>query len=630
MRSGRTPDGTRVLWHPADGPTSARLTFRVGVADETLPTRGMTHLVEHLAHERIGLPLYECNAYVGAWCTSFDVSGDAPEVAAHLRELSAALCDLPLEQMDREVGVLRLEEARHGGVREDHLLVHRFGLRGPALSAVRETGLDHLRPQQVRDWARSAFTTGGAVLSVWGAEPSADWLALPAGPGRHLQRVQVLSGRASRWVEGPDPAVGLAVLAARRPATVTAWAWLHRRLRHRLRFEDRLVYDVDAQLTRFPGDRLDLGLWAASDVDRREDVVHAFREVVAQACAVGPGPGELLVGAPWSTRPDVTSADTVMGWLDAMARDWLCDGVAPAVSSGEGGATFTAEQVRSEIRQLVAESTWQLPQGCPPPRDLAPVDLAPTVDLRMPGRVFAGARHRDAGQRLVVGPVGVALHFGGSVALGTTWEDCQGFTRYPDGSREVTCLDGGTFLVRPWDWFEGAAAVAELDLVAPAHVVPDASSSPANAAVPPARLLSGLSRLSAVSLVVLLLATSLTGLLLAGSAPGSVHPVAVGLIAGVAFIGCGALLVALVQRLRVPRKRRRDPDVVGRTVVSVAVDRAMARADRPLALAIAVGAWAMTVVSLVIAAWRGVAFWPVAFLVVFAVRATREVARRPR
>ena len=42
-------DGIPCLWADLPGELGATLIFRVGMADESLVTRGITHLVEHLA-----------------------------------------------------------------------------------------------------------------------------------------------------------------------------------------------------------------------------------------------------------------------------------------------------------------------------------------------------------------------------------------------------------------------------------------------------------------------------------------------------------------------------------------------------------------------------------------------------
>ena len=48
--------GLRTFFAPVDGPVHAALSFRVGTADETLATHGVTHLVEHLVLAALGQP----------------------------------------------------------------------------------------------------------------------------------------------------------------------------------------------------------------------------------------------------------------------------------------------------------------------------------------------------------------------------------------------------------------------------------------------------------------------------------------------------------------------------------------------------------------------------------------------
>jgi hypothetical protein len=72
-------DGLSTYWVADSGPFHAVLAFRVGAADETLPTRGVCHLVEHLAIE----PQPRLYAHNG-WCTidstGFWAEGDRDEV----------------------------------------------------------------------------------------------------------------------------------------------------------------------------------------------------------------------------------------------------------------------------------------------------------------------------------------------------------------------------------------------------------------------------------------------------------------------------------------------------------------------------------------------------------------------
>ena len=72
-------DGLSTYWVANGGPFRAVLVFRVGQADETLPTRGICHLVEHLAIE----PQPRLYAHNG-WC-SIDSTGGAPAKARRRR-----------------------------------------------------------------------------------------------------------------------------------------------------------------------------------------------------------------------------------------------------------------------------------------------------------------------------------------------------------------------------------------------------------------------------------------------------------------------------------------------------------------------------------------------------------------
>ncbi len=359
MRSGRTPDGTRVLWHPADGPTSARLTFRVGVADETLPTRGITHLVEHLAHERIGLPLYEANAHVGVWCTTFSAGGEVDDVTAHLGVLGAALHDLPVGGCEGEIEILLLEAARRAPSQWEDLLVQRYGLRGLGLRLRRRGRTGPLRPEQVAEWARTAFTASGAVLSVHGAEPGDEWLQLPVGPPLPPADALPLPDRRSKWFTTSRQAVALGSLGRDEPSTTAAWWWLQRRMRQRLRVEDRAVYDVDMSMFALPHGSIELALAAVTHERRLDDVLAAVQDVVDETCSSTPTQEELAAHARWFARSRSTDRSAVQA-LDDLARSWLVEGTDPADHPGAVlDPVPSGDEVRRTLARLLDDATWR-------------------------------------------------------------------------------------------------------------------------------------------------------------------------------------------------------------------------------------------------------------------------------
>ena len=84
-------DGIRTVLAPAPGPVTAGLFFRVGVADETLATTGITHLVEHLALHRHGVSDLHYNGATAATYTLFHVTGTPGEVVTYLNGVCEAL-----------------------------------------------------------------------------------------------------------------------------------------------------------------------------------------------------------------------------------------------------------------------------------------------------------------------------------------------------------------------------------------------------------------------------------------------------------------------------------------------------------------------------------------------------------
>lgn len=104
-------DGIRTVLAAGSGPVTAGLFFRVGVADETLATTGITHLVEHLALHRHGLSDLHYNGATSATYTLFHVTGTPAEVTTYLNGVCAALRDLPLERLETEREILRTESA---------------------------------------------------------------------------------------------------------------------------------------------------------------------------------------------------------------------------------------------------------------------------------------------------------------------------------------------------------------------------------------------------------------------------------------------------------------------------------------------------------------------------------------
>lgn len=188
-----TVDGITTFWIQTPGPFQVALLFRVGVADETLPTRGITHLVEHLALYASSTRSDEANGFVDAERCVFYASGERGEVLDWLRRCAAALADLPLERLPAERRILRAEAVRgdNAGVHA-RLLDMRFGADGYGLGNYRELGLRWLGDEEVSAWARARFTRGNAVMWMTGEPPEELELPLLEGERCPPPRVEPL------------------------------------------------------------------------------------------------------------------------------------------------------------------------------------------------------------------------------------------------------------------------------------------------------------------------------------------------------------------------------------------------------------------------------------------------------
>lgn len=176
-------DGIPVLFARTTGPTRAGLMFRVGQVDETLPTNGVSHLVEHLALHRHGVTDYHYNGLTSTTTTQFVIQGTPDSVVAFVNDVCANLRDLPIGRLATEKRIIETEEATQPFAVNRQLPLWRYGARGYGLAGYQQWGMRTLDEDQVLEWAETRFTRGNAVLWYAGEQlPSGLKLDLPDGP----------------------------------------------------------------------------------------------------------------------------------------------------------------------------------------------------------------------------------------------------------------------------------------------------------------------------------------------------------------------------------------------------------------------------------------------------------------
>lgn len=477
-------DGVPALYAPTPGPLNAGLVFRVGTADETLATAGITHLVEHLALFDQNLVEVHHNGQTAETYTFFHVTGDASEVVRFMERICAALRDLPVERLETEKTILRTEAAnRAQGV--GALRLWRYGPRGLGLSGYDELGLSRLDAAAVRSWARTYFTRDNAVFFVTGEElperlaldlPAGTRMPVPTSPSALPQTPAFFCGREGRLL-----------LDAELPRSTEASVFSRiagRRLFRDLRQEGGYSYTAGADYLPWSGDRATVRLYADALPDHQDAALGAFVDAVAALRRVAPEDDELEV-VRRAHLGDLDLPDRGARLLLSTALNLLWG--AEIVSTDEQRARYeavTGEDVRRVGEQLWADALVEAPTGS--------LEWAGTVAApQWSTSAVSGTRFPRAGDEttvLVLGEEGVSLVSSrGPVTV--RFDECEAMSTRPDGARYLVGSDGFWVPVEPTLHPRLTADVVArlLDARVPAdRVIPLAARDPEEIPQPPA------------------------------------------------------------------------------------------------------------------------------------------------
>ncbi|MFC9287557.1 M16 family metallopeptidase [Streptomyces sp. NPDC057052] len=475
--SHTTVQGIPTLYTAGSGnEVSAGLFFRVGRADETLATAGITHLVEHLALHRLGLSDLHYNGATANAYTLFHVTGGEEEVVTHLNSVCAGLRDLPMDRLETEKEILRTEAASRGGGPQSPLALWRYGAQGYGLSSYNELGTWSLTPDQVRHWAETRFTRDNAVLWITSDHvPEGLDLGLPAGTRSPAPAATSALPVTPAYIHGDDGHVVLTSVLRRSTAAAVFADVLGRALFHDLRQQGGYSYTAEADYSPRDAEHATLTAHADALPQKQDAVVGGFVDTLAR----------LRAG-----RVEQSELDAVRGKLLKM-YDTPDLGAASlpsyALSLLLGHPLLSPEQHRAELDAVtvadlheVARQAWDSALIQVPGRgvDWAGFTLAPQSSPT----AVTGTRHpsrEDDRVALVIGAEGVTLETPkGPVTV--RYDACAAMTTRPDGARALTGHDGFAVTVEP-TLFEGVTAerVAALDAAVPAAcVVPMPARTP--------------------------------------------------------------------------------------------------------------------------------------------------------
>ncbi|MET8977716.1 insulinase family protein [Streptomyces sp. NPDC004539] len=458
--------GVPTLYAPGPGSEiTAGLMFRVGRADETLATAGLTHLVEHLALHRLGLSDLHYNGATATTYTLFHVTGTEQEVVTYLNSVCASLRELPLERLETEKEILRTEAAGRGG--SSQLPLWRYGAQGYGLTSYTELGTWSLTPDAVRYWAQTRFTRDNAVLWITGDHvPAGLDLTLP--PGTRIPAPPATSALpvTPAYIRGDDGNVVLSAVVRRSAAAMVFADLFGRALFHDLRQEGGYSYQADADYSPRDASYATITAYADALPKKQDAVVGGFVDTLAR----------LRAGTITAQELDSSRGRLVKQYDDPGA------GLLPgnALSLLLGHPVRSVEERRAELAAVtladvheVAQETWANALIQVPGRgvDWAGFTPAPQYSTTTP---TGGTQHRHLSEpdvTLTIAPDGVSLSTpGGPVTV--HYAACAAMTTRPDGSRSLTGHDGFSVTIEPTLYRAVTPdRIAAVDAAVPSHLV---------------------------------------------------------------------------------------------------------------------------------------------------------------
>lgn len=459
-----TRDGVPVLWTPQDGTLTGVLKFRVGWADETVLTRGLTHVVEHLAmYWTGGKQTYGLNAGVDGITTWFGAKGTPGEVASFLSGVCRALADPPMERLSAECRVLRAEAAQRDGNALSQALAWRYGSRAGGLQGAPELFLDAPVPDRIRAWVRERFTRGNAVAWFNGPiPPGLDFQALPLGR-RFACPVHEPVGEVPTpcYTNGPTGGMSVSFEGEREQWMGAGLSFVQMRLLDRLRFEKGLAYHVEHHYQVIESHRAHsivcIRCLEAHVPRVQAEVVNVLHEVAAE----GPTAEELQRAHDGMARaPD--NPDAANAQLDMQALDELIGyPVTPWPELIEEMKARTPDQWAASVRAALDSAMLTRPGGAPEPHPSFAFDPGWSGKVAR-GRRFAHVSRRYPWSRphfeLIVGADEVSVVQFGSGAMTVPLTTCEGAALYPTGLLRVVARNGTAIVINPSEWKGGQRA----------------------------------------------------------------------------------------------------------------------------------------------------------------------------
>jgi zinc protease len=460
-------DGVPALFSPKSGPMQAGLAFRVGFADEPLPKRGITHLLEHLALHSAGVADYHYNGATGVENTFFHMQGSESDIVGFLNGVCASLLEPPLHRLAVEKEILRTEaSSRRSGVNE-RLAMWRHGARDYGLASFPEWGLTGITPDDLHAWVARYFVRQNCVLWIAGsAAPAGLKLTLPDGARQPAPAPSSALPAKPAYFPGSSGAVVWDSVVRRETAAGIFAGVLERVMFRSLRQESGLSYTVQADYE--PRDDGGAVLTAVADAlpDKQGAVLGGFIDVLAtmRVGRIDPADVTTVINQRASA---LEQAEEQGGRLPGQAFNLLAG---RPVQSLEEALAETRGVTHADVVRVAAaayaDGLLMTPEKSS--ADWAGYVAAPSVsDRAVAGQPYPSLE--DPGTRLILGEEGISLADDEEVAT-VRFDTCAAVLSWPDGARQFIGADGISVRAEPTLYHGLGAAIPWLDARVPPHL----------------------------------------------------------------------------------------------------------------------------------------------------------------
>jgi zinc protease len=434
-------DGLSTYWVANGGPFRAVLAFRVGVADETLATRGICHLVEHLAIEPQPR-LYAHNGWCAVDTTGFWAEGDREEVLGYLSGVARLLHPLPRDRMVAERQILATESSQRGGSIVSALLSCRWGARTYGTANFDEYGLFRLSEDEAQAWADRYFVADNAVLFMTGEPPDGFSLELSRGERHTLPTAESISGlQLPTGIAVGQGSVGVGLEVDRSAGTGLALGLLASAATARLRHELGVTYHVGADYQLAGPDKAHLTIAADCLDTNAEQVADTLLAVIDNIASNGPEEADLEHERERFRRAVRAPADTVewfaTGDLIGVSREQLLEQVSSASLIG-GDDVAAVVQGGADRMIMIVPSHIGLPKRF---RPFPHFSERAVSGRRLRVKGMAGwLSARRAG--MILGEEGLTAIYGDETFTTIEWADCEVVLHWSNGNAIVIGRDG--------------------------------------------------------------------------------------------------------------------------------------------------------------------------------------------